>query len=809
MLKNWIRIFLYQIKNNKFFTALNVLGLSMGIAGLIFAILYWNDEQSYNAWNPGKDNIFYTVTNFGEGNIWGSSTAALGPRITTALPEVESFCYTDGWYNNGVFKYKDKKQLIEKVMSAQQSFFSFFPYKILKGNAATALADNTGMALSEPTAKLLFGNEDPLNKQLYYDKKYYTITCIYAIEGRSSYEPAVVINDMDAKLKESEERWGSFSYALFLKLKNPADADIVKAKMEKLYFDYRTIPSARESGMTPQEYEKKYEKTLVILEPLKTLRLHSLVDDNPEGRGNLQFLIIMVSLSVLILILSIVNYVNLATASAIKRAKEVGVRKILGASKANIIRQFVFETVLTTLFAILLSLVIVELSLPHYNNFLNKVLVIHGSQFYLQLVLIFVIVVVIAGIFPAVYVSNFETLKVLKGNFGRSKSGVWLRNSMLILQFAIASFFIVGSYIVYQQVDYMSTKDLGFNGSQVIDVEYNNGYDYKQEGFREKLMQKFYITKDRLLKIKGVKQVSAGSFAFGGGAINTSGFTYKDVFVQPQNMALDFNLLEMMKIKIKEGRNLSEKFSSDTIESALLNETAVRMIKEKDPIGKEVMWNDQKLKIVGVVSDFHNKGLNQDIPPMIFFHFKTVPWMIQNVHSIFIDIDPKELQAALPEIEKYWVANVDPDYPFKYQFVDKRFARTYEGYAKQRNLFSLLNLVVIIIALFGLFALASYSIQRRMKEIAIRKTLGAETQTLLKELSKQYVVFCIIGFVIALFPAYMLLDKWLDNFAFRINISPLPFIIGFILLMVLTLIVVLSKAYQATRVNVLKYLKYE
>ncbi|TRW25906.1 FtsX-like permease family protein [Flavobacterium zepuense] len=808
MLKNWIKIFLYQLKNNKFFTALNVLGLSLGIAGLVFAILYWNDEQSYNAWNPNKEKVFYTVTNLGEGNIWGSSSAALAPKLPTAVPEIESFCYTNGWYDNGIFKYKEKKQLVEKVMSAQQNFFSFFPFTILRGNAATAL-QNDGMAVSESVAKQFFGTEDPVNKQVFYKKKYYTVKCVYKIEGRSSYEPAVIVNDVETYLKENQDKWGNFSYSLLLKLKNPADADIARQKIDKLYFDYRTVPSAKESGMTPQEYEKKYESAHVILEPLKSLRLHSVVEDAPEGRGNLQFLTIMVVLSLLILILSIVNYINLATAGAIKRAKEVGVRKILGAGKANIIRQFVFETVITTLFAILLSLVIVELSLPYYNDFLYKELVIYGGQFYLQLILIFIVVVIAAGIFPAVYVSNFETLKVLKGNFGRSKSGIWLRNAMLILQFAIASFFIVGSYIVYQQVDYMATKDLGFSGSQVIDITYNNSYDREDENSEKITLQKFYSIKDRLSKIKGIKEVSAGTFAFGGGSINTSGFIYKDIFVQPQNMAVDFNMLEMMKIKITQGRGLSEKFASDTIESALLNETAVRMIKEKDPIGKTIEWNDKKLKVVGVVADFHNKGLNQDIPPMIFFHFKTVPWMIYNVHNIFATVDPKELETTLPEIEKYWVSEIDPDYPFSYDFVDKRFARTYESYAKQRNLFSLLNLVVITIALFGLFALASYSIQRRMKEIAIRKTLGAETQTLLKELSKQYIVFCVIGFVIALFPAYMLLDKWLDNFAFRISISPIPFIVGFIVLMLLTLIVVLSKAFQATRVNVLKYLKYE
>ena len=254
---------------------------------------------------------------------------------------------------------------------------------------------------------------------------------------------------------------------------------------------------------------------------------------------------------------------------------------------------------------------------------------------------------------------------------------------------------------------------------------------------------------------------------------------------------------------------VSEKLASDTITSMLVNETAMRMMKEKNPIGKEVDWNGNKLKIIGIVSDFNLDGPHSEIPPMVFFHFKTIDWMLGNASKMHVKVNGENVQQTIADIEKFWLKNVDSDYPFEYDFVNKEYARTYETYVKQKNLFSLLNVIVILIALFGLFSLASYSIQRRMKEIAIRKTLGAETKILLKELSKQYIVFCLIGFLLALFPVYFLLGKWLENFAFRIEISFIPFLVGFIILMLLTLIVVLSKAYQATKVDVLKYLKYE
>ena len=803
MLKNWIKIFFYNIKSNKLFTALNILGLSIGIAGLVFAILYWNDEHNYNAWNPEKEKVFQMSNDVGDNMIWATNVAPLR-KYLHEIPEIEEFCYLNNWYYDEIIEYKGKKEQI-KILDAQNNFFSFFPFIFIKGNLKSALQDNASIALSEQGAQRIFGNEPALGKQVHYSGRILVVRGIYRIPGKSSFEPLAVTNLIEPRLKENDEQWGNYSFGLLLKLKDPSRIAVVNKKIQDILIEHRLRQYAQNEGITLEEYIKKNGRPKVILEPLATARLHSVVDGYPEGRGNYQFLMIMAGLSVLILVLSVVNYVNLATANAIKRAKEVGVRKILGASKANIIKQFIFETIIMTVFALLLALVIVELALPYYNDFLNKTLVIHSGQFYLELIIIFITVVIVAGIFPAAYVSNFETLKVLKGNFGRSKSGVWLRNGMLILQFAIASFFIAGSYIVYQQINYMSNKDLGLHGEQVIEIMYRRPDDPNPRVIYDR-----YVTiKQELKKIRGVEAVSAGAFSFGNSANSSSGFDYKDVHVQAQNMAFDFDMLEMMQIKTARGRALSEKFSSDTVNTMMVNETAMKMMREKDPVGKEIDWNERKIKIVGVIKDFHLTGPQAEIPPMSFFHFKTIDWMSYNLNKVYVKIAPGNMQGTIAAIDKFWTTKVDTQYPLTYDFVNKNYARTYEGYVKQRNLFSLLNLVVILIALFGLFALASYSIQRRMKEIAIRKTLGAETRVLLKELSKQYLLFCIIGFLLAVLPAYVLLDKWLDNFAYRITISAVPFITGFTVLMALTLIVVLSRAYQATQAAILKYLKYE
>ena len=807
MLKNWLNIYLYQIKKNKFFTALNILGLSIGIAGLIFAILYWNDEHSYDAWNPEKDRIFLFVNQIDENVFWTSGSAAVGPNLAAKSDEVESYCYLNDYYADDIISAGGKKMQFSKILDAQRTFFEFFPFEFMEGNIKTAMPDENSICLSEDTAQQLFQNEPALGKEVVYSGKKLVVRGVYRLTGKAAYQPMAVVNFIDATLKGYETQWGNFNFGLYIKAKKASDKESILATIDALNYENMTVVYAKKMGISVADYKKKWGDHKVLLEPLSDVRLHTKSGGVAEGKGNYQFLLSMMGLSILILVLSVFNYINLATANAIKRAKEVGVRKVLGASKKNIVVQFIAEATLNVFVAILLALVIVELSLPYYNSFLDKHLILNSETFFMQLLLIMVVTIITAGVFPALYVSNFETLKVLKGNFGRSKAGIWLRNGMLVLQFAIASFFIVGSYIVYEQIDFMNKKDLGFKGEQVVDVVYRNIYG---DGISNQMRYDKYLRiKNELLKIKGVKEVSGGTLGFGYGISSTISYNYKDEVINGQNVALDFGMLELMNIQLKEGRFLNAKYASDTIDNMLVNETAMKLMKEKSVIGKEVDWNGKKMKIVGVVKDFNVEGPHNPIEAVSIFHFKNVDWLLNNLHNIYIKIDPENMDETVAEIEQFWVNQVDPDYPFTYDFVNKEYARSYGQFVKQRNLFSLLNFVVIVIALMGLFALASYSIQTRMKEIAIRKTLGAETKTLLKELSKQYILFCVIGFVIALFPVYFLLDKWLENFAYRIDISVIPFVIGFVILLLLTLVVVLSRAFQATRVEVLKYLKYE
>ncbi|MEN2400156.1 ABC transporter permease [Flavobacterium sp. MC2016-06] len=803
MLKNWINIFFYHTKNNKLFTALNVLGLSIGIAGLIFAILYWNDEHSYDAWNTSQDKTFIVMNDLGEGNIWATNSAITAPILKSTTPYLENYCYFNTYYTKETIQYNGKIELIDKIFSAQSSFFLFFPFEFKYGNAKNALNDPQSIVFSEETAFRLFKNTNPVGKQVKYAHKIFVVRGVYRVPGKSVVMPSAVTNIIDEDIEHFKDHWG-FNFGLIVKLKKKNDAPLVVKSLDQLFLEKNYKRQARSEGMTLEAFIKKFGEPLKSkLLPFKNSRLYKGNYPFPEGTGNLQFLQILMTLSILILLLSIVNYINLATANAIKRAKEVAVRKITGAAKLHIIIQFVFETALITLFATLLALVIVEISLPFYNQFLNKELTLAGSQFYLQLILIFILVLFVCGVFPAVYISNFNVLKVLKGNFSHSKSGMSLRNCMLVLQFSIAAFFIIGSLIVSQQVNFMAKKDLGFQGSQIMNIVFREQKDKGQ-------FERYKSIKQAIQKIKGIEAVSVGAFSIGEDESSKGGLHYKnnqEIIIQ--QLGFDFGMLEMLGIKLAQGRFLTDKLASDTISNVLLNEVATKTLHEKNPLDKEIDWQGKKYKVVGIVKDFHYFGLDNAINPMILFHVNAQKWTQGNIQNISVKLSTKDMSNTISSLKNFWSKKVDSEYPFEYNFVDKNFARTYKKYEDQRNLFALLNVIVILIAVFGLFALASFSMERKLKEIAIRKTLGAETNILLRELSKQYVIICLTGFFIVIIPAYLLLQQWLENFPFRIDIPILPFIIAFVSLLFLTLTIVLTKAYQVTKVDVLKYLKYE
>ena len=817
MIKNWLKIFVVHSQQNKWFMGLNTIGISIGIAGLVFALLYWQDEHSYNHWNTEDEKVYQIVSSFKSQNEkWPQTVSPIEPYLKKDFPEVEKYCYFFSHYSIGVLKIDDKSKVVNYLIT-QNDFFDFFPFKIHYGSSKDALINDETVMISLSVSKHFFGNENPVGKTILLDKKTKVIKGVFEVQGKSSLNPDVIYNSMNSDLARNANEWGNFNYSLLLKIPNKKDLKKVSERLANILYQNRELKWYKEQGLSDEESKKKIKEDgiKIVLDPLKNARLYSKYDGYPGGRGNLQFLRIIVGISVLILILSIINYINLSTANAIKRAKEVRIRKFLGSSNNNIIKQFLFETIIITTIAFFLALAIVELTLPYYNEIINKNLTLINFTFFKTLLIVYMIIILFAGIIPSWYVSKFETLKVLKGNYSRSKSGIWLRNSLLILQFVIASTFIIGSLVINQQVNYLANKEIGFNGEQVIVYKPAFGKIIQMHekdttlNFTEEKYKHYEFLKSELQSIKGIKEVTSPTVDFKGENRWSSSFDYGDTTVQATNMFMDFNTLDMMNIEIVKGRNLSSKLASDSIESVLINETTAKMMKEKNLLNKVIKWNNQDLKIIGIVKDFNVNNPYSDIPPMLFAHYKTVDWSIYNMRNFFIKVDKKNIEKTISAIENFNAIHGNPDFPFQYEFVDQSYQNTYQTYTNQKKIFSILNVVVILIASFGLYALASFSMQRRIKEIAIRKTLGASNSQLISLLSKQYLWYCILGYIIAVFPILYMLQQWLNNFVYRIDITWVPFFISFATILLITIIVVFLKGYQSASIDILKQLKYE
>lgn len=808
MIKSWLKIFWYHTLKNKVYFVLTVLSLAIGMAGVILSVLFYSEEASYDVWNPNKDNMFVVESQLDAEQSWMKLPYPFGEKIKTLSSDVKDYTYMDGNYNGGVVFYEGIKSSYRRSFRVQSNFFDFFPLKLVKGNVDHAFSNPNSVVLKDIYALSLFGDKNPLGEVLLIDEVNYVITGIYSLgDKRSSVDAELLINSLDKRIEDEKESWGTYNSACWLKLNSPDNKEAVEATIYRVLEEYNYKPAAKEEGMELDEFVEKElgGAQKFFLHDLASQRMVQEVHLNgtPEGATSMGRMYILIGLSVLILLLSVFNYINLTMARSIARGKEVGVRKTLGANRFNLLTQGLFEAFLTVSVALVVSLVVIEFALPWLRVFLdaNLEFTLFGAlPLFFSIV---IVVVVLVGIIPSLFIARFKILEVLKGGVGRSKRGTLFKNSLLVLQFSVACFFMVGTYIVYQQVSYMLTKELGFSGEQIAVVQ------FLPKGDRVDRVQIYENIKEDILRIKGVEGVSTASLDIASSNGASSSFFHNGNRVQTMVAAMDYNFLDIYNIKLQDGRGLSTSLASDSISNVLLNEKAVRLMQESNPVGKVINWNEVKYNVVGVVKDFNLYSLKADYPPIIFFSLKTVPWASTNIMSVSIKIDGATAEKTMQEIEALWTKREISNFPFQYEFVDKRFAKTFSGSIQERNIFLVLSGVVIFIALFGLYSLASFTMNSRLKEVSIRKVLGASSSELLKQLSVQYVWYCFIGFGIAVFPSYYFAEKWLSNYAFRIEIEWLVYLICLVVILCLTLAVVLSRAYVATKVDMLKYLKYE
>ncbi|AZA55177.1 ABC transporter permease [Chryseobacterium sp. G0201] len=803
MIKNWLKIAFINYKKNWLSTIINLFGLTIGLTGFMLILMHWNDEESFEKWNPKKDDIVYFQTYHKPENNYGNNISVpMAKRAKEVIPGIEDFVLFNGSGIGLKMTTKVKTVFQKDGMTASDSFFKFFPFKLVSGSYKDALKGESVIVLSTDAAKNLFGKTNVAGESVKFDNKNYVVTAVYELpKENSQIKPEFIIKP--EQMKDDEKWWGNFNYACFFMLKPGTDPDVVRQKLLKDVFEYRAKLESKETGVTVQQYLDLYGPTDSVLTPLDKIKLHAKA--SWFGPPDFKTLLILFTLSVLIVILSAINFINLKTAQASQRAKEIGVRKAIGSTKSSLVLQFLLETFLICMASYLLSLALTELLLPSFNKFYDKQMVMNDWHIYFYSFVMVIMVTLISGLIPATYLANFKAIETLKGNFARSKHGVWLRNGILTLQLIISSFFIIGGLIVNQQVKYMMNKDLGYNGKQIMMINFSEN--------NPKPWLKYERLKTEMRKIKGVTDISYGEAVPGSGRYSSSNMDYKDKSIQGQHGSMDFNYLKFINAKLKTGRWLDPNLSSDTINNALVNEAFVRKFgwKDEDALKKEIKpgFDSIKYKIVGVVKDFNIFNPRSSVDPIIFFHYRETGWKRFNVYNIQLKIDPNDIDGTVKRLKTYWQNNVEQGYPFDYYFLDQKFAKTFEKYQKQQTLFTILNAMVLMVALLGLFALSSLMIEQKLKDVAIRKTIGASDGTLILGLTKQFLWITFTAVVISIPISYYLINEWLKDFAYRIDMPVWPFIFSLVVLLLLTFCVVSIKAYQATKVNLVKYLKYE
>ncbi|MDR0227679.1 MAG: ABC transporter permease [Flavobacteriaceae bacterium] len=808
MFTNWFKLYLKNIGKNKVFAVLNVLGMSVGITALILSVLYWKHEKSYDQWNPYKDNVYEVYRNLkGEPSPW------LPAPLANQLDKqdiVESYCYIYHSQQELSINVGTKKDYLYDIANVQATFFDFFPFEEVYGTRKDYATNwKNAIAIDIEQAERVFGKGvNPVGKSIVLnDGQELSIRLVYKVQGNSSLAPKSVMSYITENeiAQNRVDNWSDWNYNLLIKLKEGVVMTDVHQKLENDLFDPLFEIYAKDEGLSKEAYKKAIKEDILSFHVLDEVHLNPLSTKLGAGATASKMLYMLIGAATLLLLLSILNAVNLSLVTGFNRAKEVGIRKTLGSTKKQLIAQFIFESGLTISFSMLLSLVLVEVILPYFNVLINRSIVFYIIDFIPLLVVITIVLVFVfvIGILPALFIASFDTLKVLKGNYMRGKSGVVIRNTLLVFQFFIAFFFLTITLFVNKQVNYMLDKDLGFSGQQVINIQFKGANVNNKDELFKRVVSDFK-------NIKGVKNVTEHSIVFGSSFYSSSTNFIGDQSFQSGNMIVDYDFVKVFDLTIKEGRFFDERYSTDASDKIVVNEAFVRAFNlTNNALGKEVTWNNKKFQIIGVLRDMNTEGFATEVAPCTYFLPTAVNWFHNLINTVSVKIEPNDIQGTLQEIETFWKNRVDNTYPIKYTFANQDFENSYKDTMYQRVLFIVLTGVSVFIALFGLIAIVAFSIQNRLKEVAIRKVLGAETKELIYQLTKRYFMYCLLGFVLSVYPAIYLLNMWLQGFAYHIELDWLPFLISWCVLSLFSLFLVSFKALKATRINVLKYINYE
>ena len=786
MFRNYLKIALRNIRKHKGYSFINIAGLAIGIAACLLLFLWVRDELSYDRYHDKADRIYRVISQYeaeGKTRRFGWTSAPVGPALVNEFPEIEKAVR---FARNGFVVSYQNKRFVEQVYFTDPEVFDVFSFPLVKGNPKNALKEPYSIVISEEMSRKYFGDEDPLGKIITLgEQRDYRITGIFKDIPQNSHFRFRFLGLFSDYASSHFDQWGISNYWTYILVSENFSPDEFEEKIPPFVEKHRGKDS------------RYVYKTSYPLQALTRIHLYSNLRGEIGPNSSMGIIYIFSAIAVFILLIACLNYINLSTARYAIRAKEVGLRKVIGATRPQLIKQFLGETFLFSFIALPLSVMLAELFLPLFNSLSGKKLAVHYfDNIFLVPVLAFIILFVgfASGIFPAFFISTLKPVSALRGMFKASSKGSALRKTLIVGQFAISILFLVSTFIVFSQLNYMRNRNLGLDKEHVVTLPI---YD-------KDVLGKLETIKNEFLQSSSVLNVSVSNF-FPGKATMYQNYRYEGMSESENPMirwlVVDHAFIETFGIELVAGRNFSKRFPSDIDHAYILNESAVKEIGWESPVGKELEIMN-KGPVIGVVKDFHFRPLHQKIEPAALYIY---PKLFQ---YISVRISPTDFSRSLDFLKAKWQALV-PGQTFQYSFLDEDFDNLYKAEMRLGKIFTVVTFLAIFIACLGLFGLAAFEALQRTKEMGIRKVLGASAAGIVLLLSKEFTKWVLLANIIAWPVAYYAMNRWLQNFAYRINIGPLIFIQSAVLALLVALLTVSYQAMKVSLANPVDTSRYE
>lgn len=818
MLSNYFKVALRSIFRNKLTAFINIAGLALAMASAIMIFLFVTDELSYNQYHSNADRtyrvtrIFYDQQHIPRLHL-SSVAPPIGPLLKNDFGEIEIMARTLQYGAVvGLEKDGELQSFTEnEVFLAEPELFSIFDIPVVSGDPLKDFKRPFTVMLSEETARKYFNDLNVVGKRLRFDNSLdLEVTGVYKdFPNQTHWHPDFLVSFVTLEddniygRRGLETNWGNNSFSTYLLLQKGSDDKKLAAQFPS-FLDKHFGPFAIANYGAPSNFVAS-NATELTLQKITDVHLHSNLDDEIEVNGNITNVYMMSVIGIFIVLIACFNFINLSTARATKRAKEVGLRKVVGAFKNQLIFQYLSESVLIAFLALAFGLVIAFIATDWLNQFTGKALsmnLVANWKLTVSLISFAVVVGVLAGIYPAFVVSGFKPALVLKGQQGSAKGKGGIRKALVVSQFSISIVLIIATAITFQQLRYLNTRDLGYDRSKVITLTYYGLLANQYDAFYNEMLGNSTIK-----NVGRSSRIPTGRLLDSqGNAVTMKGDSLMDTGVSLKYVAVDHEFFDTYGIEIAAGRNFSKEIPTDDSLAYVINEAAARAIgwkSNEEGIGKEFSYGGTKGKLIGVVKDFHFESLHQSVTPMIF-----IPVSQGGANYLAVKINGNEMQQGIAHLESLWKKML-PGRPFEYQFMDDRYGRLYEAEQKEGTLFTIFSGLAIFIACLGLFGLATFNTMQRVKEIGIRKVLGASIPSILTLLSKEIIVLILVANLVAWPIAWYVMNQWLDSFAYHINMSLVAYVLSALASIAVALVTVSSQTIKAAMTNPANTLRYE